>query len=106
MGGTHSPCVRHSDESQRRMGGFIAKVPVLRIPIGISDVDRKDVRMNSRRSNRVLSGPTKAHAIRTYMPRRICADHSCWTVLSIYNEAAYCWVHEPPSRRAGSPVHH
>jgi hypothetical protein len=41
----------------------------------------------------------KAMRTRPSRPQRVCAEGGCSTVLSIYNGAAYCWVHEPPTFR-------
>jgi hypothetical protein len=40
--------------------------------------------------------PTKAQRIHVHADKRVCADGACATVLSIYNGAEYCWVHERP----------
>jgi hypothetical protein len=62
--------------------------------------------MNGARSNRILGTSSKIHTVRQYLPRRVCAVQSCWTVLSIYNGAEFCWLHEAPTRRTGTIVHH
>jgi hypothetical protein len=58
--------------------------------------------MANGRSSRIMGLSSKAHSVRKYLPRRVCAAQSCWTVLSIYNGADFCWLHEPPGRRTGS----
>jgi hypothetical protein len=47
-------------------------------------------------SSRIVPLPTKAQRIQSYQLKRVCAEGECSTVLSIYNSAEYCWVHERP----------
>jgi hypothetical protein len=42
----------------------------------------------------IMAGKTPA-ASRTYPARRVCAERSCTTQLSIYNAREFCWQHEP-----------
>ncbi len=56
--------------------------------------------MISGRSNRIVGASTKAQIVRTYLEKRVCAAESCCTVLSIYNQAQFCSVHESPMRRS------
>ncbi len=58
--------------------------------------------MNNAHSNRIVSAPSKRHTIATNVSRRICIADACPTVLSIYNVADSCWVHEQPERRTGA----
>lgn len=34
----------------------------------------------------------------TYAENRRCGHEGCGTLLSIYNKAERCWVHEPPQK--------
>jgi hypothetical protein len=42
----------------------------------------------------MMAGKTAA-ANPTYPARRVCAERSCSTQLSIYNGREFCWQHEP-----------
>ena len=46
-----------------------------------------------------LVAPRKGEVVPRFRARRVCAELSCQTVLSIYNGGDRCWVHEPPNRR-------
>jgi hypothetical protein len=52
-------------------------------------------------------GPvSQAHRVRSYQSGRTCAHPDCDTILSIYNPAKYCTVHESlaaSGRRRGTP---
>ena len=37
---------------------------------------------------------TGARRVRRQHRGRVCADPTCATVLSTYNESRYCWIHE------------
>jgi hypothetical protein len=53
--------------------------------------------MSSGRSTRIDPIPRGGHKISSYPVRRICGEASCVTVLSRYNGATFCWVHESPT---------
>ena len=59
--------------------------------------------MSSRPPNRVLGAPRKSQAVRKYPRDRVCGATACRTVLSIYNGAGYCSVHEQPVAAARRP---
>lgn len=45
----------------------------------------------------VPPGSGSGHA-RTYAGDRTCGHEGCSTMLSIYNRAERCWLHEPPKK--------
>jgi hypothetical protein len=52
--------------------------------------------MRNGRSTRIESRPRKSQTVASYLPRRVCADEACSTLLSIYNAGAHCSLHEGP----------
>jgi hypothetical protein len=58
--------------------------------------------VNGGRTNRILVAPRKSALAQRFLPKRICADAACSTLLSIYNGAAFCSVHELGSSRPGA----
>jgi hypothetical protein len=47
-----------------------------------------------------LVAPRKGEVVPRYLPRRVCTELACETVLSIYNASELCWLHERPTRRS------
>jgi hypothetical protein len=45
---------------------------------------------------------TKGH-VRSTVGSRVCADGTCSTVLSRYNDTGACWVHSPAQRTSPGP---
>lgn len=60
-------------------------------------------RVTGGRSMRIDAAP-RGHKVSSYPAKRICGERSCSTVLSRYNGAAFCWVHESPTLRPGSAL--
>lgn len=58
---------------------------------------------NTRGISRLGSGPGKDPRIVRSERGRVCAAADCATVLSAYNSATFCWVHEVPRRFRPKP---
>jgi hypothetical protein len=56
------------------------------------------------RSTRIDAIPRSGQKVSSYPGRRICGEAACLTVLSRYNGAIYCWVHESPTYHPGSAL--
>ena len=58
---------------------------------------------NTRGISSLGSGSSKNHRIVRSPRGRVCAEVDCSTVLSAYNSAVLCWVHEVPRKSRPKP---
>jgi hypothetical protein len=61
-------------------------------------------RTNTRGTAPLLSSPRKVQGIPRFLRGRVCAEEGCSTLLSAYNGAVYCWVHEAPRKFRPRPT--
>ena len=54
------------------------------------------------RTGRSAAPARAGEKVSSFPSGRVCADDTCTTVLSVYNAALFCSVHEPRKRRTGS----
>jgi hypothetical protein len=57
----------------------------------------------TRGTARLGSSPQEHQLIPRFLRGRVCAKEGCSTMLSTYNGAAYCWVHEAPRKFRPTP---
>jgi hypothetical protein len=63
-------------------------------------------RINTKGTARLGSSPREVQRIPRFLRGRVCEEEGCSTVLSAYNGAVCCWVHEAPRKfrhRPGPP---
>lgn len=58
---------------------------------------------NTRGTARLGSSPREDQRIPRFLRGRVCAEEGCCTLLSTYNGAVYCWVHEAPRKFRPTP---
>jgi hypothetical protein len=56
------------------------------------------------RATSITSAPGSGRAVTIHASKRVCADKACHTVLSIYNSADVCFLHEPRARLSRNDV--